>query len=96
MSFRQALSRFNPIVINSVRNYCSSNKLVDVSINEKSGIATVTMNRPPVNSLNLELLTGILNALQQASESRAKGLILTSVRNLRVTSYEVRFTFMFF
>lgn len=80
MSFRQAVGRFNPIIVNSVRNYCSAGKLVDVQVNDKTGFTTITMNRPPVNSLNLELLTDILKAVQQAGENKTKGVILTSVR----------------
>lgn len=79
MSFRQIIKRFNPVIINSVRNYAATNKLVDVETNDKTGFTTITMNRPPVNSLNLELLTDILTALQEAGQNKTKGVILTSV-----------------
>lgn len=64
---------------NIIRNYSSSEKLVDVSINDKTRIATVTMQRQPVNSLNYELLTQLNNSLEDLSSKKIKGAILTSV-----------------
>lgn len=52
--------------------------LVDLSV-DNDGIATLTMNRPPVNSLNLELLQEIGKSLDEVSKTKAKGMILTSV-----------------
>lgn len=72
--------RSKSIAFNTLRTYSSSTKLVDVSINDKTGIATVTMQRPPVNSLNLELLTELNGALQDLGSKKIKGAILTSVR----------------
>lgn len=57
---------------------CSTKKLVDTNINEKTGIATVTMNRGPVNSLNLELLTEISNALDSVQSNKCLGMVLAS------------------
>lgn len=61
-------------------------KLVLLEVDDKSGIATLTLNRPPVNSLNLELLTDISKALDQVEENRSRGLILTSVRSVRAST----------
>lgn len=55
------------------------NKLITLSVDDKSGIATLEMNRPPVNSLNTLLLKDISNALDEVVKNRSKGLILTSV-----------------
>ena len=45
-----------------------------------AGIATMQLNRPPVNSLNLEFLTDILITLEKLENNRqCRGLILTSV-----------------
>ncbi|KAI4471539.1 enoyl-coa hydratase-related [Holotrichia oblita] len=66
------------IAFNAFRNYSSSSKLVDVSINDKTGIATVTMQRPPVNSLNYELLIELNGAFQDLGSKKIKGAILTS------------------
>ncbi|XP_017464863.1 PREDICTED: enoyl-CoA delta isomerase 1, mitochondrial-like [Rhagoletis zephyria] len=52
-----------------------------LEVNEKTGIATLTLNRPPVNSLNLELLTDIRNCIKDAESNKCKGLILTSSSN---------------
>lgn len=44
------------------------------------GVATVQMNRPPVNSLNLEFLTDINITLEKLHNDKScRGLILTSV-----------------
>lgn len=55
------------------------NNLITLSVNDKNGIATLTLNRPPVNSLNYELLQDISVALDDVAKNRSKGLILTSV-----------------
>lgn len=67
----------------SVRNISLSAprlNLVNLSVDDKTGIATLEMNRPPVNSLNTPLLQEISSALTNVSKNRSKGLILTSVR----------------
>ncbi|XP_059476411.1 enoyl-CoA delta isomerase 1, mitochondrial-like [Neocloeon triangulifer] len=77
-------SRIRPSLLKAVAPACAramsaDAKLVDLSINEKTGIATLTMNRPPVNSLNLELLQGLSKALQELEDNRkCRGMILTS------------------
>ncbi|PSN34686.1 Enoyl-CoA delta isomerase 1 [Blattella germanica] len=60
------------------RNFSSSEKLVDVSINEKTGISTVTMQRLPVNSLNLELLRELCTVFDALEKDKSRGMILTS------------------
>ena len=64
-----------------VRGCATSGKLVNVDINSESGIATVTMNRPPVNSLNLELLTDLVDAMESVKKNKCLGMILTSSSN---------------
>jgi len=44
-----------------------------------TGIATVTMQRLPVNSLNLEMLTELNKTVTQLEKDKCRGLILTSV-----------------
>lgn len=56
-----------------------ASNLVNVDVNDKTGIAVVTLNRPPVNSLNLELLTDISKTLDDLESNKSKGMILTSV-----------------
>ncbi|CAB3382572.1 Hypothetical predicted protein [Cloeon dipterum] len=63
----------------AMRAMSADSKLVELTMNEKTGIATVTMNRPPVNSLNLELLQGLLKAFEGLEDDRkCRGMILTS------------------
>lgn len=56
-----------------------NNRLINLSVNDKNGIATLEFNRPPVNSLNTALLQDISGALDELTRNRSKGLILTSV-----------------
>lgn len=57
----------------------ATNNLINLSVDDKNGIATLTLNRPPVNSLNHALLKDIASALDDVEKNRSKGLILTSV-----------------
>lgn len=63
----------------------SAKDLVLVEVNDKTGYATVTLNRPPVNSLNLELLSALSQTLDQLTQNKARGLILTSVSKVHFT-----------
>ncbi|XP_048757865.2 enoyl-CoA delta isomerase 1, mitochondrial-like [Ostrea edulis] len=52
---------------------------LDVSIDSKTGIAVLSMNKAPVNSLNLEYLTELNIALEKVeNDKHCKGLIITS------------------
>lgn len=51
--------------------------LVDVAV-DNEGYATVTLQRPPVNSLNLELLQDISKSLDEVGKNKSRGMILTS------------------
>ncbi|KAL3285130.1 hypothetical protein HHI36_019254 [Cryptolaemus montrouzieri] len=63
----------------SLKNYSSEAKnLVAVAVNNQTGVATVTLQRPPVNSLNLELLNELSSALTELEEKKARGIILKS------------------
>ncbi|KDR09023.1 enoyl-CoA delta isomerase 1, mitochondrial-like [Zootermopsis nevadensis] len=65
-------------VARSQREFSSNGKLVDVAVNENTGISTVTMQRLPVNSLNLELLQELYSVLDTLEKDRSRGMILTS------------------
>lgn len=67
------------ILRQSCRLLSSQPKLVTMEVNDKTGIATVTLNRPPVNSLSLELLQDLSETLDEVQDNRSKGMILTSV-----------------
>jgi len=56
------------------------------------GIATVTMNKPPVNSLNLEFLDEINTQLNKLQKDKIRGMILTSVCiHLYVNTYMLNY-----
>lgn len=68
-----------PILMRSISSSPARYNLVNLSVDDKTGIATLELNRPPVNSLNTALLQDISTALTDISKNRSKGLILTSV-----------------
>ncbi|KAK9502671.1 hypothetical protein O3M35_011394 [Rhynocoris fuscipes] len=62
----------------SIRCFASgSDTLIDVKTDDK-GIATVTMNRPPVNSLNLPVLEAMHRTFIALEKDKCRGMILTS------------------
>lgn len=65
---------------NSIRAFSSSTQLIHNEINESTGIATISFNRPPMSSFTLELLDEFLKALDDANgNEKCKGIVLTSV-----------------
>ncbi|KAG5872632.1 hypothetical protein JTB14_003720 [Gonioctena quinquepunctata] len=62
----------------SIRGLSTQAKFVSLDVNDKTGIATLNMQRAPVNSLNTELLSQMTAALTEAENNKCKGLILTS------------------
>jgi 3,2-trans-enoyl-CoA isomerase len=61
------------------KRWFSSVPLVITSVNEETKIATLTLNRPPVNSLNLELCEAISQGVSDVEANpKAQALILTS------------------
>lgn len=59
----------------------SDGSLVLVDVNDKTGYATLSLNRPPVNSFNIEFLRAISQALDELESDKSAGVTLTSVRN---------------
>ncbi|XP_063984817.1 enoyl-CoA delta isomerase 1, mitochondrial-like [Diachasmimorpha longicaudata] len=60
------------------RLYSSNSKLLNITQNEKTGVTTVSMNRQPVNSLNLDILRELKETFENLKKDGSKGLILTS------------------
>lgn len=58
----------------------ATSELTKVEVNDKTGIALVTLNRAPVNGLNLELLTSINKVIGDLEDNKCRGMVLTSVR----------------
>jgi len=56
----------------------ASQSMLQSTVDEKSGIATMTMNKSPVNSLNLEFLDEIKTHLNKFEKDNVRGMILTS------------------
>ncbi|XP_017152081.1 enoyl-CoA delta isomerase 1, mitochondrial [Drosophila miranda] len=56
----------------------TATKLTTVEVNDKTGIATLTMCRAPVNGLNLELLKDLKTSIDEIESNKSRGLILTS------------------
>ncbi|XP_061714921.1 enoyl-CoA delta isomerase 1, mitochondrial-like [Cydia pomonella] len=54
----------------------SAGPMVDVA--DDGGIAVVTLQRAPVNSLNLDLLQAMSKALDDVAKNKPRGMILTS------------------
>ncbi|XP_030044750.1 enoyl-CoA delta isomerase 1, mitochondrial-like [Microcaecilia unicolor] len=56
-----------------------SNTYISVEMDDATGVAVMKMKRPPVNSLNLELLTEFAISLEKLEIDRGcRGVILTS------------------
>ncbi|XP_066293332.1 enoyl-CoA delta isomerase 1, mitochondrial-like [Branchiostoma lanceolatum] len=73
-----ALKRFPTCTANG-RLYSTSSDNVLVSKDEKSGIATVRMNNPPVNSLNTAMLVSLRSCFEELENDKScRALILTS------------------
>lgn len=68
----------NSVAQIGVRYNSSAAGLTLLQVNDKTGVATLTLNRPPVNGLNLDLLTAINDSLSEVEDNRSKGLIITS------------------
>ncbi|XP_017095428.2 enoyl-CoA delta isomerase 1, mitochondrial [Drosophila bipectinata] len=62
----------------SSRMMSTGTKLTTVEVNDKTGIATLTMCRPPVNGLNLELLQDLKTSIDEIESNKSRGLILAS------------------
>uniref|UniRef100_A0A182NNP0 Enoyl-CoA delta isomerase 1, mitochondrial n=1 Tax=Anopheles dirus TaxID=7168 RepID=A0A182NNP0_9DIPT len=80
----RVLQRASRLVAPGARAFSSdtgNSKLVLTEVDDKTGYATVTLNRPPVNSLSLELLTAISDALDDLQNNKSRGMILTSSSN---------------
>ncbi|SPP85644.1 enoyl-CoA delta isomerase 1, mitochondrial-like [Drosophila guanche] len=70
---------FNQLARNGASRLMSTaTKLTTVEVNDKTGIATLTMCRPPVNGLNLELLKDLKTSIDEIESNKSRGLILTS------------------
>ncbi|VEN63468.1 unnamed protein product, partial [Callosobruchus maculatus] len=63
------------------KQFSSEAKLVSLTTDDKTGVAVLSLQRPPVNSLNLELLRDIHTALTEAEKNKSRGVIVTSQKD---------------
>lgn len=59
----------------------SVNRFVQVDVNDKNGIATVSLNRKPVNALSLEVFKEFCGVMDDLEKDSVRGMILKSVRS---------------
>lgn len=66
----------------AARSFCAAkDNPIAVEVNDETGVATLNLNRPPINALNLELLKSFKETIKGLEDNKkCKGLILTSVR----------------
>lgn len=76
---------FNSLLV--LRNFSSGKNLIDVAV-DNLGIATVTLQNPPVNSLNYPLVSELSNTLISLQKDKSRGLILKSVCVVTCGTYE--------
>ncbi len=69
----------NALLCNGAKRLASSSacSLVELDTSNPNGFYVMSLNRPPVNSLSLELMNDIISTLDKV-ESESKGLVLTS------------------
>lgn len=60
----------------------SNDNLILCNVNDKTGYTIVELNRPPVNSLNLELLAQFSHILDDCERNKCRGMIVTSVSEM--------------
>lgn len=81
-SIRQVVTkigRLKSLPLKQTRCLSSATDRLLVSMDDKTGVATVKMNRPPVNSLNLDFLTDFTITLEKLeNEKSCRGLILAT------------------
>ncbi|XP_060653251.1 enoyl-CoA delta isomerase 1, mitochondrial-like [Drosophila nasuta] len=68
-------------ISSSSRQMSTATKLTIVEVNDKTGIATLSLNRPPINGLNLQLLQDLQQSIKEIESNKSTGLILTSANS---------------
>lgn len=67
-----------PTVFRRMLSSETPSKLVSLSVNDKTGIAKVTMNNIPVNALSTPLMKELLVTLEEVKKNNCRGMIITS------------------
>ncbi|XP_068140481.1 enoyl-CoA delta isomerase 1, mitochondrial-like [Drosophila tropicalis] len=72
------LTLLSPVIHRRCLSSVPKSPLTLVEVNDKSGIATLSMNRPPVNLLDIEMMNSIIDSITEIECNKSRGLILTS------------------
>lgn len=64
-------------MFNMIQRRQFSNLRIDY--NDDGQVATLSLNRPPVNSFSMDFMNEITHALETIENSNCRGLIITSV-----------------
>ncbi|EDW77996.1 uncharacterized protein Dwil_GK24255 [Drosophila willistoni] len=70
-----------PVIDRRCMSSASKTPLTLLEVDDKSGIATLSLNRPPVNSLNIDLMNSIIESITEIEGNKSRGLILTSAND---------------
>ncbi|XP_036322620.1 enoyl-CoA delta isomerase 1, mitochondrial-like [Rhagoletis pomonella] len=78
LKFASSSALANPST--STRTFANSagQQFTTLNVDDKTGIATLTLNRPPANALNAASMSEIQRTIQDLEKSKCRGLILTS------------------
>ncbi|CAL1588591.1 unnamed protein product [Knipowitschia caucasica] len=78
MSSSVSHGRVSTVLLSQMRNNSTSPK-IKVDLNQSTGVAVLSMQSPPVNSLSLDFLTELCISLEKLEMDRAcRGVIITS------------------
>lgn len=92
MNFSRLIKNCTPLVsrwILAGGSRCQSTSagpLVQVDVNDQSGVAIVSLSRKPVNALSLELFKEFCGVMDDLEKSNIRGMILKSVCKNLITS----------
>lgn len=84
-SFLNVLNSFSKTSLCKLSS--SSDEIVFLKIDDDTQFAKILLNRPPVNSITPEFFSGIAKAVEEAENSKCRGIILTSVNSLNFVKF---------
>lgn len=94
--------RIRPLLKIIPNNLCYSitikkNKhFIKIATDENTNLTTLTLNRPPVNGLNLDLLKELYATFSALEDTKPKGVIITSVCVIKIDYYLIIYWFFEF
>jgi len=83
--FMKGFSRTAKSATNAV--FCMRSNHIELSGDSNTGLATLTMSSPPVNSMSAEFLAEFVDAMKRCEQDRTvKGILITSAHHGKVFS----------